>query len=235
MIAGRASIGHALFGLTLACLLAGPTVAAADERASALLAGLESLSASFVQEVWDESGRVVERSDGQFAMQAPDRFRWHYETPYEQLIVADGERVWMHDVDLEQVTVRDQGEAAGSSPLYVLTRPETLSDRYAVSWPEAVEGEAVMVLRPLAAGADFDRVILRFVDEVLQDLVIDDAFGQQTAIRFEGVERNPELESEAFRFTPPEGVDVLGLDDLLGEPVSATGIAGEVGRVASVP
>lgn len=199
-------------------LLAGalPSPAWADDpaRAIALLDGLGSLRAVFEQQVQDESGRVTERSSGSFAMQAPDRFRWHYEEPYEQLIVADGQRVWIHDVDLEQVTVRDQAASADASPLQVLAEPATLGDRFDVSYPTARHEETLVALRPRAAAADFDEVLLRFQGDRLRSMVIEDAFGQVTRIAFDDLERNPTLDATLFTFVPPPGVDVLGLETL---------------------
>ncbi|MEM9301274.1 MAG: outer membrane lipoprotein chaperone LolA [Pseudomonadota bacterium] len=201
--------------LLLALLLASSASANDPDRAIALIQDLDGLRAEFRQEVRDEVGLPIEESTGRFALQAPNLFRWHYLTPYEQLIVADGERVWLYDVDLEQVTVRDQQAAAASSPLHVLTEPETLDERFVVDYAEAGEGNTLINLSPRMPDSDFERIGLLFEGEALRELIIDDKFGQRTAILFAGIEINPEASPEAFRFTPPEDVDVLGLEELL--------------------
>ena len=198
-----------------ALMVAG--LARADDRINALIGDLESLSAGFEQQVVDESGRLVEESAGTFALRAPNLFRWHYAGPYEQLIVADGKRVWMHDVELEQVTVRTQDEAESSSPLSVLTRPETLSERYVVEY-DTRDGLEVITLLPRVDEAEFEWVELGFRDQLLERLVIQDAFGQQTRIHFAEPQVNVALDGALFEFTPPEGVDVIGAEELLGSP-----------------
>lgn len=189
---------------------------ALDPRVAELTAELDSLRSSFTQRVVDEAGRVIEDSAGTFALQAPNLFRWHYETPYEQLIVADGQQVWMYDVELEQVTVKNQDQAAASSPLYLLTRPESLEERYEVEYLE-VDDRQTVLLRPRATEAEFEWVEVRFEEGRLSGLLIQDGFGQQTLIELQDVCTNLELPLGLFRFVPPEGIDVLGTDELLTE------------------
>ncbi|MDX1570181.1 MAG: outer membrane lipoprotein chaperone LolA, partial [Xanthomonadales bacterium] len=171
-----------LLAAALALLAGAQPALAVDPRIEELTGSLETLTGRFEQQVVDETGRLVEESTGALALSEPNLFRWHYETPYEQLIVADGNRVWMHDVELEQVTVKDQDTAASSSPLYVLTRPATLEERYEVSYSKQ-DGVELILLRPRAPEAEFEWVEIAFVDSVLEGLVIQDGFGQQTRIR----------------------------------------------------
>lgn len=197
----------------MGALVFAATAALADELESDaydVVAGftrnLSGMSAAFDQQVFDDVGRLVETSRGRVYLREPNRFRWDYAEPYEQLIVADGRRVWVYDVELEQVTVRDQGEAEAESPLAVLAQPEMLARHYAVSSLD----EGWVRLEPQAADAQVERVDLRFEGDLLAAMEIHDSFGQRTALVFSGQERNPELNESLFEFTPPEGVDVLG-------------------------
>ena len=186
-------------------------------RITELTESIDSIRASFTQRVVDDLGRTVEESDGTLAVCKPHFFRWHYAEPYEQLIVADGQRVWMHDVDLEQVTVKDQPRDAGESPLYLLIDPERLRSNYALTLSTDDAGAEIFRMQPESIDADFEWAEMTFSDGVLAHLVFQDAFGQQTRIRFDDVRYNEPLADDLFVFTPPQGIDVLGLDDILVE------------------
>jgi outer membrane lipoprotein carrier protein len=145
--------------------------------------GLSSLRARFEQRVVDGDGKLRESSEGEVWLRRPRLFRWEYGGEFPEIVVADGERVWIYDVALEQVTVRRQSEAEADSPLSLLTEPSRLDERFAVR--EA--GEA-----------------LGF------QLLMEDDFGLRTELRFTELAWNPTLEAELFVFTPPDGVDVIG-------------------------
>lgn len=201
-------------------LLGANTLCHAEEafsRITELTEAIDSISATFTQRVVDDLGRTMEDSSGTLAVCKPHFFRWHYDVPYEQLIVADGQRVWMHDIDLEQVTVKDQPRDAGESPLYLLIDPERLRSSYALTLSTDSEGIEIFRMEPESVDADFDWAEMGFADGVLAFLTFQDAFGQQTRIRFDEVEYNQPIADELFSFTPPEGIDVLGLDDILVE------------------
>lgn len=167
--------------------------------------GLETLSGEFEQTTIDDSGRTVEEVRGRLYFSSPDRFRWDYDEPFPQQMVADGEQLWHFDESLDQVTVRDQPEAA-ESPLLVLTRPDLLDRFYRV---EAGGDEQVLEFRPLAEEADFELARMHFRDGLPDLLELHDQFGQITQIWLTGLQRNPELDDGLFTFDPPPGVDVL--------------------------
>ena len=113
--------------------LVGSAHAADDAvaRVSDYLAGVKTLSASFVQVVRDREGRITERATGDLSIARPGRFRWDYRQPYEQVIVADGRRLWLYDSDLQQVTVRSLEEGLGSTPAMLLSGAGRLGDSFA--------------------------------------------------------------------------------------------------------
>lgn len=196
----------ALFALTLA-----PAQAAdGQQRMEQFLTGLKTMRAAFTQMVIDPDGAVVEESAGELLVSRPDRFRLSYTAPYEQLYVADGKRVWMYDKDLEQVTVKRQGEALGSTPALLLSSTEPLTRNFDVTELGERDDLTWLELQPLNQDASFESVRLGLEGNTLRAMEMVDGFGQRTLLQFERIERNPSLAAEAFRFTPPKGVDVIG-------------------------
>lgn len=166
--------------------------------------GLETLSGRFEQVTVDAGGTVTEESSGELYFSRPDHFRWNYDEPFPQEIVADGEQLWHYDESLEQVTVREQ-PAANESPLLVLMRPELLERFYRVTASDATGFDFV----PLDDNAEIERGRLEFRDRQPAMLELIDSFGQTTRLRLFDLDRNPELSADLFEFSVPEGVDLL--------------------------
>ena len=198
--------------LAFAALVASATAhaGAARDRLESFTQGLESLRGTFVQKVHDAGGRITESSNGTVALRAPRLFRWKYEDPFPQLIVADGDNVWVHDEDLDQVTVKNQSLEESQSPLTVLIENAPLERDYAVSEPPESDGLAWLKLVPKAKDASFETCELGFSDAGLARMVLTDSLGQRNELSFGNWERNPALPDDTFRFTPPPGADVIG-------------------------
>ncbi len=195
----------------IAALAASSAFAGARDDLNAFTKGLKGLSGQFTQQVFDPSGKLKESSSGQVALSAPRLFRWEYVKPYPQLIVADGKKVWVHDPDLQQVTVRPQGEEEQNSPLSALIDPSRLDAQFNVKELGAVEGLEWLSLTPKTEGdAGFRSARLGFDKTGLAKMQVVDALGQQTEISFSGWKRNPAFAAGTFRYAPPKGVDVIG-------------------------
>ncbi len=198
------------------CCLAAFTVAgsalAADPRATLaeFTRDLQGLSGQFHQRVFDPEGRLNEDSRGRIALSVPRQFRWEYEAPFPQLIVADGDKVWIYDPDLEQVQVRPQGAEEQQSPLTALIDPAELDRQFVVSDEGEADGVVWVGLEPKGEDAPFSRARLGFAGGELASMEMTDALGQRTRIAFSGWRRNPAFEAGAFRFVPPPEVDVIG-------------------------
>ena len=173
-------------------------------------AGLDALHARFEQRVIGTDGEVQDQSSGEVWLQRPQRFRWAYGGDFPELVVADGERVWIYDEALEQVTVKNQSEAAADSPLTLLTEPGRLERQFEVREAGEAWDLQLLELESRSKESDFERVLLGMDQEAVKLMVMEDAFGLRTELRFEAIERNPELDPSLFRFEPPEGVDVIG-------------------------
>jgi outer membrane lipoprotein carrier protein len=195
----------------LLMMMAGAAVAGeGEERLGRFLEGLDTMESSFIQTLIDPSGELIEESRGTLWLSRPGRFRLNYTNPYEQLYVADGEKIWMYDRDLEQVTVKPQADALGSTPAMLLSSTEPLQNNFDITELGAHEGFQWLELKPIAADSNFDFVRLALEGDVLRAMEMIDGFGQTTRLYFEKVARNPAVSEDKFRFEPPPGVDVIG-------------------------
>ena len=188
-----------------------PAKSVGRERLMAFTKGLKGLDARFEQRVFDPNGRPSETSSGSVKLFAPRQFRWEYLKPAPQLIVADGDHIWIYDPELEQVTVRNQSMEEQGSPLAVLIDPTELDRQYKVSDGGKVGGLDWLVLVPRKEeDAPFQKAKLGFGAAGLVRMELNDGLGQRTVIGFGPWQRNPAFGAGTFRFTPPKGVDVVG-------------------------
>lgn len=195
----------------LALLFASGAQASARENLAAFTSNLKGLDGQFSQTVRDANGKVKESSSGRVAMSAPRLFRWEYVKPYPQLIVADGNKVWVFDPDLEQVTVRPQGVEEQNSPLAALIDPVMLDRDFKVGEGGTSDGLEWLTLAPRQAGeSSFQSARLGFGGQGLARMQVIDALGQRTDIVFTGWKKNPSFASGTFTYKPAKGVDVVG-------------------------
>jgi len=183
--------------------------AGAIEQLRSFLTQTTSARGEFVQRVARGAGAAVQESGGRFVFQRPGRFRWSYERPYEQLIVADGQRLTIFDRDLNQATVRKLQTSLPSSPASILFGSNDFEREFEVSDAGARDGLEWIAARPRAKDTPFERIEIGFRDGLPGAMLLVDSFGQTTRLAFAKVERNPKLEADTFRFTPPKGADVL--------------------------
>ncbi len=189
---------------------AAQTPQAGQKRVESFLQGLDGLQAEFKQVLTDRNGQPIDEASGTLAISRPDRFRWDYREPYQQVIVADGARVWIYDTDLEQVTVRKLDETLSATPAMLLSGRSSLSDNFAVT-QTTQEGSVEWIrMEPRRDDTDFRWVRLGFEGAVLKYMQLADKLGQTTGLEFSKVERNPPLDPSRFTFTVPPGADVIG-------------------------
>jgi outer membrane lipoprotein carrier protein len=194
------------------CLVAGSAFAGARDELTRFTAGLKGLEGQFSQQVFDANGRAKESSSGKVAVAAPRQFRWEYVKPFAQLIVADGQKVWVYEPDLQQATVRPQGEEEHNSPLVALFDPKRLDQQFDVSEEAAAsEGLQWLTLTPkVNAEANFQMARLGFGPQGLARMQVLDLVGQKTEIHFDGWKRNPAFAAGTFKFVPGKDIDVVG-------------------------
>jgi len=185
--------------------------AAATDKLKAFVAATHSAQANFSQELLDKNGKRIQFVSGMMQFERPGKFRWEYQKPYEQIIVGDGKKFWLYDVDLNQVTVKKLDAALGSSPAALLSgsneieRGFNLTDtgmKDDLDWLQAV---------PKSAETSFTKILMAFnAKSELVVMELHDPFGHRTVLRFSELKSNPSLSSQQFKFVPPSGADVLG-------------------------
>lgn len=195
-------------GLTLAAIAARADDSAAD-RIDAWLSGVETLSAGFEQQLFDESGQVLGDSRGTMTLKRPGLFRWHYTEPSELLVVSDGQKIWSYDVELENVTVIEQSEALTGSPAQLLAGAGSVAQGFDVGASWSTESVAWYELKPRSGQPDFRIVRLGLDGERLAGMELHDQLGQVTRISFQSVQRNLPVSDDDFSFAVPDGVDVI--------------------------
>ena len=180
------------------------------ERLRAFVRDTQTARASFTQAVTDKNGRAVQQASGEFAIARPGKFRWSVDKPYKQLLVGDGERVWIYDADLNQVVKRRNDQALGTTPAALLAGKDDVERAFEWRDLPAADGLDWLGATPKDKESAFSDIRLGFDASGLAALEIFDNFGQRTLIRLTRLERNPKLPLDLFKFTPPKGTDVIG-------------------------
>ena len=212
MTAGRASLRATLRGIAVAALAFVTCTAAASglDQLHAFLEGTQSAQGTFRQVVVKKDRSASQTSSGTFAFRRPGKFRWAYDKPFDQLIVGDGEKVWVYDRDLNQVMVRKLDAALGATPAALLAGDNALEKNFTLVAGGEADGVEYVNATPKSAESQFTRIRLGFVDSLPRRMELTDAFGQATELTFSDVRRNPKLAGDVFQFTPPKGADVVG-------------------------
>ncbi len=180
------------------------------ERIKEYFQNIQSASADFHQVVTDKQGHKTQDVTGVMQLQKPNKFRWDYNKPFVQQIIGDGEKIWLFDPELNQVTVRSFTKAAGSSPAALLAGGKEMERSFVIK-DASRKGTLEWVLAvPKIGETGFERLFLGFKGDALMEMELHDSFGNRTAIQFINVVRNPKLSADLFKFTPPRDADVLG-------------------------
>ncbi len=201
--------------ILLACAagsaLASPVKAEdAEKLVRSFVEDVQSMTARFEQTLVDADDNIVEESGGQLEILRPGRFRWSYQEPYEQLLVADGVNVWSYDADLAQVTVQPQQEVLGSTPATLLGGAGDVMANFEIAESFEDRGTVWVRLLPLEEDSGFSSLDLGFDDGTLSRMIFLDALGQSTLIALFEVTVNATLAAERFAFVPPADADLVG-------------------------
>lgn len=197
-------------------LAAGQAWAGGMESLEAFVKNVRSGRAQFTQTVTPpaKEGEAARNrvSSGSFEFQRPGKFKFDYKKPFAQLIVADGESLWLYDADLNQVTQRKQAQALGSTPAALIAAASDLRALQADFQLEAApdrDGLQWVKATPKAKDGQLQHVLVGFAGESLSALEILDSFGQRSVLKFDKVEVNPSLPASTFVFKAPQGADVI--------------------------
>ena len=195
---------------TLAMVCAAPSVASGLDQMRAFLDATRSGRTTFTQTVTARAGRTPQVSSGSFAFSRPGKFRWSYEKPFAQLIVGDGDKLWIYDKDLNQVIVKKLGQALGSSPAALLAGDNALEKSFTLTGGISSDGLEWVNAKPKTGDTGFQEVRIGFAENLPKRMELVDNFGQVTQLEFAAFERNAAVDPGLFRFTPPRGADIVG-------------------------
>ena len=185
--------------------------AGAIAKLKSFVSSTNSAQANFTQEVFDQSGKIIQNASGAMQFQRPGKFRWTYQKPYEQLIVGDGKKFWLYDPDLNQVTVKKLDAALGSSPAALLSGSNEIERGFKLAEDGSRDGLDWLQALPKAQDSGFEKIRMGFDAQArLVIMELKDSFGNQTVLKFSAMQQNPKLPPALFKFVPPKGADVLG-------------------------
>ncbi|WP_445937787.1 outer membrane lipoprotein chaperone LolA [Pseudomonas sp.] len=181
----------------------------AVQRLTELLNQAQTITARFSQLTIDGSGTQLQETAGQLALKRPGLFRWHTDAPMEQLLVSNGEKVWLYDPDLQQVTIQTLDQRLTHTPALLLSGDVSkIRENFEISHKEA--GDVVdFILKPKSKDTLFDSLRLSFRNKVLNDMQLIDSIGQRTNILFLNVKMNEPQDDAQFTFEIPAGADVI--------------------------
>lgn len=186
--------------------------ASALDQFKQFVSSTQSAKGEFVQRlVKVDSGtlKVSNTSSGTFIFSRPGKFIWTYQKPYEQMLQADGETLYIYDKDLNQVTTRKLGNALGSSPAAILFGSNDLEQNFTLKEAGTKDGMEWLQATPKTKDTSFDQIGIGLKDGVPMAMELRDSFGQTSLLTFSNFEKNPPLKPGSFRFVTPKGADVF--------------------------
>ena len=182
-----------------------------------LLNATSGMSAKFHQEALNADGEALQQTQGRMKLQRPGKFYWHTLEPFEQKINSDGKRIWVYDVDLEQVSIQNVDPGLGQTPAALLSgEPDKVVHQFYVEGVQRAAGSWHFHLKPKEESSLFSDVELQFSGEKLIYMKLNDSLNQTTTVRFADVKLNPAFKHQAFMLQFPEGVDII--DSSQGAP-----------------
>jgi outer membrane lipoprotein carrier protein len=191
----------------IACAMLFAASQASAHKIDDFLAGLNTFQADFEQVVEGDNG-ISKPLYGVFYLKRPGQFRWDYKGKEAQLIVADGNRVWLLDRELDQVSHQAQKKALRGTPAQLLSQKEKVEKHFRIQRDYDAEGLQWTLLVPKDSEGQVDQVSVAFKDGELKRLVMTDKFNQTTRFKFSNSKRNPKLKGSLFKFKAPAGFDI---------------------------
>lgn len=197
--------------LTIFIFFISASVHAAEaSELSGLLNGIKTMRAGFMQTIYDNHGNAVQKSNGKMALERPGKFRWEVMKPMPQTIIANAERLWVYDPDLQQVTIRSLKTEAGEAPALLLSHQNTtLESNYKIQTLNEKDGLRWFLLTPKKSDNMFASVKMGFANSELKEMILDDQIGHSTRVQFQKIEMNISIPSSLFVFKAPAGTDVI--------------------------
>lgn len=202
-------LARALLLAVASCLVPLSSFASGLDDFLAFNSQTKTATGRFEQQVFDRSGKAIEKASGSFTFARPGKFRWVYEKPHKQLLVADGQKLYIHDPDLNQVTVKSMRGAISSTPAALLAGREDITALFTLRDAGTADGLGWVEATPKAQDTGFERVRLGLQGKSLAAMELFDQLGGHTMLRFSDFKANAPVAPDNFKFTPPKGADVI--------------------------
>lgn len=180
-----------------------------NESLQTQLNSYQQMSGRFTQVISSEQSSKTQSSTGEFWLKKPSKFRWHYSTPYIQKITSNGEKIWVYDEDLEQVTVKESTQSIDSTPLAIILGSASIDKHFNVATLALKDDLEWMRLTPKNESSGFDYIDIGFKNGLLSRMLLQDSFGQITRLLFTDVEVQADIDDDDFDFEIPEGTDIF--------------------------
>ncbi|MFP6810475.1 MAG: outer membrane lipoprotein chaperone LolA [Pseudohongiellaceae bacterium] len=180
-------------------------------RLDSLLANINSLTANVVQLIVESDGGILEESNIKMLLKKPNGFYWETITPYQELIVTNGIKLWNYQPDLEQVVIEDWDVSKSELAAQLLSgKTENLDSQYIIEELSDTNNDSQeFVLTPVDADSIYTQISINFITSELDLIYLNSRNGQQTVWRFDAIERNQILEDSLFDFQPPAGIEII--------------------------
>jgi len=198
--------------LAAGLFIAGSAGAAALDQFKTFVASTKSARGDFTQKLIknvDGKEKVSQPASGTFLFARPGKFIWTYQKPYEQVLQADGDQLYVYDKDLNQVTVKKLGDALGSSPAAILFGSNDLEKNFTLSDAGARDGLEWLKAVPKTRDTSFEQILIGLKNGAPEAMELKDNFGQTSVLAFKKFEKNPALNATSFKFVMPKGADVI--------------------------
>ena len=180
-------------------------------RLNSLLANINSLTADVVQLIVESDGGILEESNIKMLLKKPNGFYWETITPYQELIVTNGIKLWNYQPDLEQVVIEDWDVSKSELAAQLLSgKTENLDSQYIIEELSNTNNDSQeFVLTPVDADSIYTQISINFITSELDLIYLNSRNGQQTVWRFDAIARNQILEDSLFDFQPPAGIEII--------------------------
>lgn len=169
-----------------------------------------AFTAAFSQSLFDEHGSELQYSAGQFSLQKPGQFSWDYEEPYRQIIMSNGKVIWMHDSELEQVTIKQVDSSLSKTSMVLLFNKTDIDKDFTIIKLDVVDGVNWLELTAKKADSEYSSILIGMKDNLIDSLKMIDGFGQTTVIKFINIVTDPKFKNNHFEFVIPKNADVIG-------------------------
>ncbi len=198
-----------LMAALLVTLLTSPAQAGALEQFKAFVAQSKAAKGEFEQRQIKDGGKISTPASGTFMFARPGKFIWTYLKPYEQVLQADGDKLYIYDKDLNQVTIKKLGNALGSSPAAILFGSNDLEQNFSLKEAAPKDGVEWLEATPKTRDSTFELIRIGLRGGVPIAMELRDSFGQISALVFKKFEKNPTISADQFKFVAPKGADVF--------------------------